>query len=107
MRLFEEQLLTARSGVDMNISSISNVVSAHSASQPYEVKPPTQDQKALIQAVKAVNASQMFGENELTFIIDRAAQIAVVRIVNKKTGELVQQIPTEQVLKLAEESSGR
>jgi flagellar protein FlaG len=91
----------------MNISSISSLASALSAAQPAEIKQPTQDQKALIQAVKAVNASQMFGENELTFKIDRAAQIAVVRIVNKKTGELVQQIPTEQVLKLAEESSGR
>jgi hypothetical protein len=57
---------------------------------------------------KGGNASEMFGqENELTFKIDRAAGIAVVRIVNKKTGALVQQIPNEQVLKLAEESSGR
>lgn len=62
----------------------------------------------MIQAVKAVNASEMFGqENEITFKIDRAAGIAVVRIVNKKTGELVQQIPNEQVLKMAEESNGR
>ena len=90
----------------MNISSISNL--ATTVAQPVQAKQPTQDQKALIQAVKAVNASQLLGqENELTFIIDRAAQIAVVRIVNKKTGELVQQIPNEQVLKLAEESSGR
>lgn len=90
----------------MNISSISHLATA--VAQPPEARPPTQDQKALIQAVKAVNAAQLFGEeNELTFRIDRAAQIAVVRIVNKKTGELVQQIPNEQVLKLAEESSGR
>ena len=62
----------------------------------------------MIQAVKAVNASEMFGqENELTFRVDRAAGIAVVRIVNRKTGELVQQIPNEEVLKMAEESSGR
>jgi uncharacterized FlaG/YvyC family protein len=91
----------------MNISSISHLSSAVSAAQPSEVRAASPAQKTLIQAVKTVNASQMFGENELTFVIDRAAQIAVVRIVNKKTGELVQQIPTERVLKLAEESSGR
>jgi len=92
----------------MNISSI-NSFSSHlaTAAQPAPPKP-TEDQKALIQAVKTVNASAVFGEeNELTFKVDRAAGIAVVRIVNKKTGALVQQIPNEQVLKLAEESSGR
>ena len=90
----------------MNISSISHLAAA--VAQPAAAKPPTQDQKALIQAVRTVNAAQLFGEeNELTFRIDRAAQIAVVRIVNKKTGALVQQIPNQQVLKMAEESSGR
>jgi uncharacterized FlaG/YvyC family protein len=92
----------------MNISSISNLSAHLSAAQPSEPKQPTQDQKALLQAVKTVNSSGLLGgENELTFVIDRAAKIAVVRIVNKKTGELVQQIPNEQVLKMAEESSGR
>jgi uncharacterized FlaG/YvyC family protein len=92
----------------VNISSISNLSSHLSAAQPAGIKQPTQDQKTLIQAVKTVNASGLLGqENEITFIIDRAAQIAVVRIVNRKTGEVVQQIPNEQVLKLAEESNGR
>jgi uncharacterized FlaG/YvyC family protein len=92
----------------MNTSSISNLSSQlTTASQPAPPKP-TADQKALTQAVKAVNNANMLGEeNELTFKIDRAAGIAVVRIVNRKTGELVQEIPNEQVLKMAEESSGR
>lgn len=93
----------------MNISSINNLASyLGSANEPFEPKQPTQDQKDLIQAVKAVNAAGLFGEeNEVTFIVDRAAKIAVVRIVNKETGEVVQQIPNQEVLKLAEESSGR
>ena len=92
----------------MNISSIGNLASHLSASTQGTPKPPGEDQRALLQAVKAVNAAQLFGqENEVTFIIDRAANIAVVRIVNKDTGELVEQIPSEQMLKMAEESSGR
>jgi len=93
----------------MNISSISSLSShLNTATPSAESKQPTQDQKALLQAVKTVNAAELLGqENELTFIIDRAANIAVVRIVNKKTGELVQQIPNQQVLKMAEESNGR
>jgi len=94
----------------MNISSIGSLAShlaAATASAQSPVKPVSEDQKALIQAVKAVNAAEMFGqENEVTFKIDRAAGIAVVRVVNKKTGALVQQIPSQEVLKMAEESSG-
>jgi uncharacterized FlaG/YvyC family protein len=93
----------------MNISSIgSSAFHLNAGTQPVVSKPTTQDQKALIQAVKTVNAAELFGqENETTFIIDRAARIAVVRVVNKKTGEVVQQIPTQQLLKMAEESNGR
>jgi uncharacterized FlaG/YvyC family protein len=93
----------------MNISSIgSSAIHLNVGTQPAVVKPTTEDQKTLIQAVKTVNSAQLFGqENEVTFVIDRAARIAVVRVVNKKTGELVQQIPTQQVLKMAEESNGR
>jgi uncharacterized FlaG/YvyC family protein len=92
----------------MNISSISSLSSHLStAAQPAPAKP-SEDQKALLQAVKVVNAAEMFGqENQLTFRVDRAAGIAVVRIVNRKTGELVQEIPNEQVLKMAEERNGR
>ena len=91
----------------MNISSVNNFASAlGTAVQPAPTKL-SEDQKTLIQAVKVVNAAEMFGqENELTFVIDRAARIAVVRIVNKKSGEVVQQIPNEQVLKMADESNG-
>jgi uncharacterized FlaG/YvyC family protein len=97
-------------GGDMNISSISSLSSHLSAStEASEPKPPLgEDQKAVIQAVKAVNASGILGEeNELTFIIDRMANTAVVRSVNKKTGAVVQQIPSEQVLRMADKSSGR
>ena len=92
----------------MNTSSINSLAFQHDGAAHPAPPKATEDQKALIQAVKAVNAAEMFGqENELTFVIDRAARIAVVRIVNKKTGALVQQIPNQQVLKMAEESNGR
>ncbi|HEV1284377.1 MAG TPA: flagellar protein FlaG [Bryobacteraceae bacterium] len=92
----------------MNISSISSLsASLTAAARPAPAKP-SEDQKALLQAVKVVNSAEMFGqENQLTFRVDRAAGIAVVRIINRKTGELVQEIPNEQVLKMAEERNGR
>jgi flagellar protein FlaG len=89
----------------MNISSINNL--AAQAGVPAETGVPraaNEDQRTLIRAVKAVNATEMFGQdNELTFFLDRNSRRAVVRIVNKKTREVVQQIPPEYVLRMAEE----
>ncbi|MEI9812215.1 MAG: flagellar protein FlaG [Acidobacteriota bacterium] len=64
----------------------------------------TQDRRALIQAVRSVNAAEVFGqEHELSFAFDRASQRPVVRIVDRKTRAVVDQIPSEQVLRLSEE----
>jgi uncharacterized FlaG/YvyC family protein len=93
----------------MDISSISNL-SAHvsAPTQPVAPQPAGADQRALIQAVKAVNAAELFGsENELSFVLDRNTQRAVARIVNRETGELVAQIPPESVLQMAMENRRR
>jgi len=78
------------------------------------VQPASPDQRAQIQAVKAAVKTlndapkdEKFGpDNELTFFLDRASRQAVVRIVNRNTGEVVQQIPNERVLRMAEEYTG-
>lgn len=60
------------------------------------------EKREVIQAVKALNNTQMFGQdNELTFQKDPDSQRMVVRVVNKKTKEVVSQIPPEYVLRLA------
>jgi uncharacterized FlaG/YvyC family protein len=92
--------------VDLNISSIGSQVSA-----PVEPAPPrrlTDEQRTVIQAVKAVNGAGLFGgENQLTYVIDPASKRVVVRIVNRETGKLVDQIPAEYLLRMAEEVKGR
>ena len=58
----------------------------------------------IIQAVKALNAASSFGDNnELTFMLDRNSRLAIIRIVDRKTKEVVNQIPPEYVLRMAEE----
>jgi uncharacterized FlaG/YvyC family protein len=58
--------------------------------------------RELIQAVKSVNAAEHFGaDNELTFLLDRNTQRPIIRVVNSKTKEVVQQIPSQYVLELA------
>jgi uncharacterized FlaG/YvyC family protein len=85
-----------------------NISSAYSPVAPVPIEPSRnalpQVQSALIRAVQSLNDSDMFGqENELTFAIDRTAHVVVVRLVNKDTRELVEQIPDGFVLRLAEE----
>lgn len=66
--------------------------------------PIEEDRRVLIQAVRAINAAELYGqEHELSFAVDRASRRAVVRIVDRKTRDVVDQIPAEYVLRLAEE----
>ncbi len=63
------------------------------------------ESREVVQAVKAVNATEMFGpENELRFQKDPQTQRMVVRLVNRKTREVVTQVPAEYVLRLAEDA---
>jgi uncharacterized FlaG/YvyC family protein len=58
----------------------------------------------LTQAVKAVNAAKLFGQDaELSFVMDREAKRLVVRLVNKDTRKVIRQVPAEEVLRAAEE----
>mgnify|MGYP000069548823 CR=1 FL=1 len=60
--------------------------------------------RELIQAVKALNATELFGQNsELTFILDRETRRPLVRIVDRDTREVIRQIPPEYVLRMAED----
>ena len=66
--------------------------------------PLADDERVLTHAERAVNASEVLGqENELTCAIDRRSRRTLVKIVNKGTGEVVQQIRAEYVLRMAEE----
>jgi flagellar protein FlaG len=62
------------------------------------------EQREVIKAVKALNATEMFGEqNELQFQTDRQTRRMVVQVVDRKTKEVVSQVPPEYVLRLAED----
>ena len=62
------------------------------------------EKREVVQAVKAVNGTEMFGpENELLFQRDRETKRFVVRVVNRKTREVISQVPEEYVLRLAQD----
>jgi uncharacterized FlaG/YvyC family protein len=58
--------------------------------------------KQVIQAVKAINATGMMGQDsELTFAMDAQTHRPVVRIVDTKTNQVIEQLPPEAVLAMA------
>ena len=60
--------------------------------------------RELIAAVKALNQTELFGENnELTFILDRNTHRPLMRLVDRKTREVIRQIPPESVLRMAQD----
>lgn len=62
------------------------------------------ENRDIIQAVRTVNSSGSLGnDRELAFLLDRDTQRPILRIVDRKTHEVVQQVPPEYVLRMAEE----
>ena len=90
----------------MQITSVSNMTGVSPADLPSS-SGVTAEQRTLIRAVGAVNASQAFGEDhELTYSIDRAARMLVIKLVNKTTGSVINQIPAEYLVRMAEKLNG-
>ena len=88
----------------MDIGPLSLNNSHWNIAQPVEPLLRQPEKKEIIEAVKAVNKAELFGqENEVTFVLDRRSQKMLVRIVNKETRELVRQIPDEYLKHLASE----
>lgn len=88
----------------MEISGVNQLALAASATAQQPSPEIVAEKRELIQAVKAVNQSEAFGnQNELTFVLDRATKQAIMRVVDRETGQVIRQIPQEYVLRLAED----
>lgn len=57
--------------------------------------------KALDQAIESLQAYMQSIQRSLDFSIDDSTGIIVVKVIEKATGELIRQLPTEEALELA------
>jgi uncharacterized FlaG/YvyC family protein len=88
----------------MDLTAINRSDMGIHAPAPAVTPDKTAAKREIVQAVKAVNGTEMFGpENELRFQKDPQTNRLVVRVVNRKTREVISQIPEEYVLRLAED----
>ena len=61
-----------------------------------------EQQWELIKAVEAVNSAHLFGQStELTFTYNSHSKKAVLQIVDRKTKEVIRQLPPEELIRLA------
>jgi uncharacterized FlaG/YvyC family protein len=88
----------------MDVNALSRVTQGAPASAtPVAVDSAAQNRQ-VVQAVKALNKSEMFGsENGLEFERDPESKRWVVKVVNRTTGDVVSQIPPEYVVRLADD----
>ena len=89
----------------MDITGASGTAPALAAVPTPAPIPPEQaaTNRNLIRAVQAVNEAGTFGDNnEITFQIDRNSRLPLIRIIDRATNKVVEQIPAEYILQLAE-----
>ena len=88
----------------MDLTAINSGATGAHAPAPAVTVDKTAEQREVVQAVKAINGAEMFGpENELRFQKDPETNRYVVRVINRKTREVVSQVPEEYVLRLVED----
>jgi flagellar protein FlaG len=88
----------------MDLTAINRSDTCIHAPAPVVALDKAAEKREVVQAVKAVNGTEMFGaENELRFQKDPETNRFVVRVVNRKTKEVISQVPEEYVLRLAED----
>jgi uncharacterized FlaG/YvyC family protein len=92
----------------MDITAINRDVPGPHAPAPAIPADKTSENREVVRAVKALNGAEMFGpENELRFQQDPETRRMVVRVVNRKTREVISQVPAEYILRLAEDLKQR
>ena len=64
--------------------------------------PNVPSRREIADAVKAISATDVVGNrDELTFVLDRSSQEAIVRVIDRQTNEVIMQVPAAYLLALA------
>jgi uncharacterized FlaG/YvyC family protein len=88
----------------MDIPSINRGGGAQAGPAPVIPADHAAENRDIVQAVKAVNNAELLGqENQLQFQRDQQTQRMVIKMVNRRTNEVISQIPAEYVLRLSED----
>lgn len=86
----------------MDVTSLNTAQLPVTTTVPAAISAEEQAQnRELIRAVRAVNAVELYGQDsKVTFVLDQAGH-ARLQVVNRKTKEVIRQIPPQDVLSAA------
>jgi uncharacterized FlaG/YvyC family protein len=88
----------------MDVTAVNRATGAPVVAAPEIPPEKAAENRAVVQAVKAMNGTEMFGQdNRLTYQRDPDSQRIVIQVINQTTHEVVSQIPPEYVLRMAED----
>jgi uncharacterized FlaG/YvyC family protein len=88
----------------MDVNALSRITQALPAAATAIPADKAAENREVVQAVKALNNTEMFGQdNDLVFQKDPQSQRMVIKIINRKTNDVISQIPPEYVLALADD----
>jgi flagellar protein FlaG len=83
------------------VDSIGASTAVHTPTSTSEKDAPVRE---VVAAVHEVNRSELMGEGrQLTFSRDPETRRPVIQIIDQSTGEVIDQIPSETVLQLAQQ----
>ena len=88
----------------MEIPPVDSMGLSPAVSAPTPVNENDVPVRAIVTAVNEVNKSELMGEGrQLAFTRDPETRRPVIQIIDQSTGEVVDQIPPETVLQLAQQ----
>lgn len=88
----------------MDVNALNRIAQALPAAAMAVPVDKASENREVVQAVKALNHTEMFGQdNDLVFQKDPQSQRMVVKVINRKTKDVISQIPPEYVLALADD----
>ena len=66
------------------------------------------ENREIVTAIKSINATELAGSNsELTFVFERFTGRPLIRLVDRTTRNVIQQIPPEYMLRWAQEIAAK
>jgi uncharacterized FlaG/YvyC family protein len=85
----------------MEIGPVNRVILTPPTSAPAPSREDVTMVRQIITAIRGINKSEMLGQNRaLAFVRDPDTQRPVIQVVDRETGEVIDQIPTEVVLQM-------
>ena len=92
----------------MDITAISRAADSQHAPVPVIPVDRSAQNRKIVRAINALNGTEMFGpEDELRYQQDPETRRLVVKVVNRKTHDVVSQVPTEYILRISEDLKRR